>query len=214
MTTPFGSYRKRTMMRSNRLAACLSATTLLAASCVATAALADVKGSYTLSKVTFQGNAQVSTEELEAALPYKAGDSIDQAGLQADAAAVGAVYQKHNVGASISQRFSMLHNKATLAYTLEEKAPVAPTVTHVGITADTVTVTGNARIKTADILAAANIRPGQTVTQDQIQAAQAAISGLYKKANIGSSVGFDFTNAAQAQHINLVFKITEKPDDN
>ncbi len=200
-------------MSKNRFAVCILAGAASVAG-LAAPALAAITGSYTLSRVTFQGNAQVSTEELQAALPYKAGDSIDQAGLQADADAVAGVYRKHNVGASIGQRFSMLHNKATLAYTLDEKAPVAPTVVHVGITADTVTVTGNARVKTADILAAANIRPGQTVTQDQVQAAQAAISALYKKANVGSSVGFDFTKAAQPQHINLVFKIVEKPDDN
>ncbi|MCQ8278341.1 FtsQ-type POTRA domain-containing protein [Acetobacteraceae bacterium KSS8] len=171
-------------------------------------------GSYTLTKITFQGNSQVPTDELMSALPYKVGDKVDHAALQEDANAVGAVYQKHNVGAGITQKMTSLHNKAQLTYVIDEKPPVAPTVVHVGITADTVNVTGNKKISTAQILAASGIKPGDTVTNEKIQAAQTAIQGLYKKANIGASISTDWTNAAQPQHINLVFKITEKDDDN
>ncbi len=200
------------LSRTNALRA--GAAALLAAGLAAPAMAQTAPGSYTLTKITFQGNSQVPTDELMAALPYKAGDKVDHAALQEDANAVGAVYQKHNVGAGITQKMTSLHNKAQLTYIIDEKAPVAPTVVHVGITADTVSVTGNKKIPTAAILAAANIKPGDTVTNEKIQAAQTAIQGLYKKANIGSSISTDWTNAAQAQHINLVFKITEKDDDN
>lgn len=170
-------------------------------------------GSYTLTKVTFKGNVQVPTAELLAALPVQVGQTIDQAGLQQNVTAIGQVYQKHNVGTSITQSMTVIHHtKAIINYTFVEKEPVAPTVTHVGITVDHVTVTGNVRIKTPVILAAANIKPGETVTNETIKAAQDAISALYKKANIGSSVSTDWTNTT-SQHVDMVFKVVEKADE-
>ena len=175
-------------------------------------ARAQSTASYTLRRVTFVGNAQVPSAELQAALPYGVGQTVDHAALQADMDAIAGVYRKHNVGANVSQRMTATGHAATITYTFAEQAPVAPTVTHVGITADTVSVAGNSRIKTADILAASGIRPGGPVTTQSIQAAQASIVALYKKANIGSSINTDWTNASQPQHVNLVFRIVEKPD--
>ncbi len=177
-----------------------------------TPAQAQAGASYTLRRVTFVGNAQVPSAELQAALPYGVGQTVDHAALQANMDAITGVYRKHNVGANVSQRMTATGHAATITYTFAEQAPVAPTVTHVGITADTVTVTGNSRIKTADILAASGIRPGGPVTTQSIQAAQASIVALYKKANIGSTINTDWTQASQPQHVNLVFRIVEKPD--
>ncbi len=172
----------------------------------------EMTGSYTLTKVTFQGNSQVSTADLQAALPIRPGQKIDHAGLQQDADAVQAVYQKHNVGTSITTRLTVLHKtRAELTYVFAEQAPVAPIVRHVGVTADTVSVTGNSKVSTADILAAANIKPGQVVTNPEISAAQAAIVALYKKANVGVVVDANWTNLSP-QHIAMVFKITEKDE--
>ena len=176
------------------------------------AALAQSTASYTLRRLTFVGNSQVPTAELQAALPYGVGQTVDHAALQANMDAITGVYRRHNVGANVSQRVTATGHGATLTYTFAEQAPVAPTVTHVGITADTVTVFGNSRIKTADILAASGIRPGGPVTTQSIEAAQTAIVALYKKANIGSTINTDWTKAAQPQHVNLVFRIVEKPD--
>lgn len=202
-------------LRAGLASVTLAAAPLLGATVLVAPAMAQTAtGSFTLTKITFQGNDHVSTDELETALPHKVGDTVDHAALQEDANAVSAVYQKHNIGAGITQRMTSLHNKAQITYIIAEKAPVAPTVTHVGITADTVSVSGNSRITTANILAAASIKPGDTITNAKIQAAQTAIQGLYKKANIGSTITTDWTNGAQAQHINLVFKIVEKPDEN
>ncbi len=207
-------------MMSNRLASALLGV-LLAGTAIpaalttlplATPARAQSGASYTLRRVTFVGNAQVPSAELQAALPYQAGQTIDHDALQANMDAISGVYRRHNVGANISQRMTATGHAATITYTFAEQAPVAPTVTHVGITADTVTASGNSRIKTADILAASGIRPGGPVTTQSIQAAQTAIVALYKKANIGSTVSSDWTNAAQPQHVNLVFRIVEKPD--
>ena len=204
-------------MTTTRRSAALLACTLLGAASAAmlpvTQAQAQATGSYTVSRITFQGNVLVPTSELEAALPVQVGQTVDQDGLQANVAAIGQVYRKHNVGTDITQRLSTLHKKAMITYIMAEKAPVAPTVTHVGITADHVTVTGNARIKTPAILAVANVRPGDALTNDKIKAAQDAISALYKKANIGSTVSTDWTNTATPQHVDLVFKIVEKADD-
>lgn len=170
-------------------------------------------GSYTLTKLTFKGNVQVPTAELLAALPVQVGQMIDQAGQQQNMAAIGQVYRTHNVGANITQSMTVIHNtKAIIAYGFVEQAPLAPTVVHVGITVDHVSVTGNSRIKTPAILAAANIKPGQTVTNEAIKAAQDAISALYKKSNIGSMVSTDWTNTTP-QHVDMVFKVTEKADD-
>lgn len=176
------------------------------------AAQAQSGASYTLRRVTFVGNSQVPSAELQAALPYGVGQTINHDALQANMDAIGGVYRRHNVGANISQRMTATGHAATITYTLAEQAPVAPTVVHVGITADTVTATGNSRIRTADIVAASGIRPGGPVTTQSIQAAQAAILGLYKKANIGCTVSSDWTNASQPQHVNLVFRVVEKPD--
>ena len=181
------------------LAGLLATTTSLAA-----------PSSWTLTKVDFHGNSQVPTSELEAALPFKPGDKIDRAGLQSETDAVGSVYQKHNVGVNIGQRLSALGPKATLTFTLAEQTSV-PVVTHVGITADSVSVTGNKRVSTAAILAAANIAPGSQVDNVKIQAAQNAVTALYKKKNIGASVATDWTNLAP-QHVAMVFKITEVAD--
>ena len=202
-------------MMSTRLPALLAALLAGAATSLATLptpARAQSSASYTLRRVTFVGNNQVPSAELQAALPYGVGQKVDHDGLQANMDAISGVYRKHNVGANISQRMTATGHVATITYTFAEQAPVVPTVTHVGITADTVTVAGNSRIKTADILTASGIRPGGAVTTQSIQAAQTAIVALYKKANIGSTVSSDWTNAAQPQHVNLVFKIVEKPD--
>ena len=164
--------------------------------------------SWTLQKVTFQGNRQVPTDELQAALPIQPGDKLDQSGVQSELDAISAVYSKHNVGVGISQRLSALGKKASITYTLTEQAPTAPTVVHVGVTADSVSVTGNKQVTTASILAAANIAPGSQVTNEKIQAAQAAITALYKKKNVGASIGTNWTNTAP-QHVAMVFKITE-----
>jgi outer membrane protein assembly factor BamA len=204
-----------TNARSGAFLACaLLGTTASAFVALPVAAQAQSTASYTLNKVTFEGTAQVPTAELQAALPFQVGQKIDHAALQANMNAVQAVYQKHNVGAGITQRMTVFHKtRADIAYVFEEKAPVAPTVTHVGITADSVAVSGNIKVKTADILAAAGIKPGDSLTNEKIQAAQTAIVALYKKANIGSSISTDWTNAAQAQHVNLVFKVVEKSSD-
>ena len=201
-------------MMSTRLPALLAVLLAGTATSAAlpTPARAQSGASYTLRRITFVGNNQVPSAELQAALPYGVGQKVDHDALQADMDAISGVYRKHNVGTSISQRMTATGHVATITYTFAEKAPVAPTVTHVGVTADTVTASGNSRIKTADILAASGIRPGSPVTTQSIQAAQAAILALYKKANIGCTVNSDWTNAAQPQHVNLVFKIVEKPD--
>ena len=162
---------------------------------------------WTLTRVNFVGNSQVPTSELEAALPIRPGDPIDRAGLESETDAVGGVYRKHNVGVNISQRLSALGSKATLTYTLAEQT-TPPPVTHVGITADSVSVTGNKRVSTAAILAAANIAPGSLVDNARIQAAQNAITALYKKQNVGASIATDWTTPAP-QHVAMVFKITE-----
>ncbi len=177
-----------------------------------TPARAQSSASYTLRRVTFVGNSQVPTAELQAALPYGAGQTIDHAALQANMDAIARVYRKHNVGANLSQRMTATGHSAMITYTFAEQAPVAPTVVHVGVTADTVTAAGNSRIKTADIVAASGIRPGGPVTTQSIQAAQVAIVALYKKANIGCTINTDWTNTSQPQHVNLVFRIVEKPD--
>ena len=204
-------------MKTTSFPAALLACTLLGAMPVAMLPIrqahAQATGSYTVTRITFQGNVQVPTDELTAALPIQVGQTIDQDGLQANVAAIGQVYRKHNVGTDITQRLSTLHKKAMITYIMAEKAPVAPTVTHVGITADRVSVTGNDRIKTPAILAAANVKPGDALTNDKIKAAQDAISALYKKANIGSTVSTDWTNTAIPQHVDLVFKIVEKADE-
>ena len=175
-------------------------------------ALAQATGSYTLRRVTFSGNDQVPSSELQAALPYGVGQTVDHDAFQANMNAIGAVYRRHNVGANISQRVTATGHNATIGYSFVEQAPVAPTVTHVGITADTVTASGNSRIKTADILAASGIRPGDGLTTQKIQSAQTAIIGLYKKANVSATVNADWSQASQPQHVNLVFKIVEKSD--
>ncbi len=173
---------------------------------------ADPAGTYTLSKVTFQGNAQVPTAELQAALPIQPGETIDHAGLQQDADAVAAVYQKHNVGAHMTTRLTVRgKTRAEVTYSFAEQAAVAPIVQHIGVTADSVSVTGNSKVSTADILAAANIKPGQEVTNPEISAAQAAIVALYKKANVGVSVSTDWTNVSP-QHVAMTFKVGEKTD--
>ncbi len=190
-------------MPTRHTAAAFGVTALLA-----TAPAIAAPSSWTLSKVTFLGNRQVPTDELQAALPIQPGDKLDQSGVQSEFDAVQQVYRKHNVGASIGQRLSTLGRKATITYTMTEQAPTAPTVVHVGVTADSVSVTGNTKVSTADILAAANIPPGSQVTNEKIQAAQAAIVALYKKKNVGASIGTDWTNNAP-QHVAMVFKITE-----
>ena len=193
---------------SAALAACCALGALSAS--LPPAYAAGLTGSYTLGKVTFVGNAQVPTSELQAALPIQPGEKIDQAGMQQESDAVGQVYRKHNVGASMSARLTVTpHKEAMLTYTFTEQAPVAPTVNHVGITADHVTVTGNSKIATANILAAANIKPGDTLTSEKIAAAQVAIVALYKKANIGSTINSDWTTTTP-QHVDLVFKVVEK----
>ncbi len=201
-------------MMLNRLPALLAVFLAGAATSTVlpTPALAQSSASYTLRRVTFVGNNQVPSAELQAALPYGVGQKVDHDALQANMDAITGVYRKHNVGASVSQRMTATGHVATVTYTFAEQAPVAPTVVHVGITADNVTAAGNSRIKTADIVAASGIRPGGPVTTQSIQAAQAAIIALYKKANIGCTVNSDWTNAAQPQHVNLVFRIVEKPD--
>jgi outer membrane protein assembly factor BamA len=205
-------------MKTAPLFRILPVAAALAGGVPALAALAPVPamaqtGSYTLNKVTFEGNSAVSADELRAALPIQVGDKIDQAGLQQNINAVAQTYQKHNVGVKITQRMTVFHKtKADIAYVLQEQAPVAPTVQHVGITVDHVTVTGNKKIPTATILAAANIKPGDQVNNEKIQAAQNAISGLYKKANIGSNVSTDWTNTSP-QHVDMVFKVEEKSDE-
>lgn len=190
-------------MKTSTLASLLLGLTAFGAS-------AHAAGTYTLTKVTFSGNAQVPTTELQAALPIQPGQSIDSDGVQQETDAVGEIYKKHNVGASLSARFTVTKNKyATIAYTLAEQAPVAPTVTHVGITVDHVTATGNKQVATADIIAASAIKPGDTVTNEKIAAAQAAIVALYKKKNVGFTISTDWTNT-QPQHVDMVFKIVEK----
>lgn len=176
---------------------------LLAGAAPATAA----PSTWTLTKVEFVGNARVPTSELQGALPLKPGDKIDRAGVESETDAVGQVYRTHNVGVNISQRLSALGSRATLVYTLTEQAP-APAASPTGITADSVSVTGNTHVTTAAILAAAQITPGSVVDNGKIQAAQNAITALYKKKNIGASVATDWTIPAP-QHVAMVFKITE-----
>ena len=133
-------------MMSNRLAPALlgvllagTAIPVLTTLPLMTPARAQSGASYTLRRVTFVGNAQVPSAELQAALPYQAGQTIDHDALQANMDAISGVYRRHNVGANISQRMTATGHAATITYTFAEQAPVAPTVTHVGITADTVT---------------------------------------------------------------------------
>ena len=172
-----------------------------AAPCVA------APSAWTLTRVNFVGNSQVPTAELEAALPIKPGETIDRAGLESDTDAVGSVYQKHNVGVNISQRLIFIVSWSTVIYTLAEQTSAAP-VTHAGIIADSVAVTGNKHVSTAAILAAAGISPGSPVDNAKIQAAQNAITALYKKRNVGATVATDWTTPAP-QHVAMVFKITE-----
>lgn len=197
-----------TSTRPISLAAC--AALALAGSGRIGTAHAQATATYTLSKVAFVGNAQVPSSELQAALPIQPGQTVDRDGLQQDTDAIAAVYRKHNVGANMTARMVVAKGKyATVTYTFVEQAPVAPTIVHVGITVDQVTASGNKKIKTADIVAASGIKPGETVTNSTIAAAQAAVLALYKKNNVGATINTDWTTP-QPQHIDLVFTVVEK----
>lgn len=167
---------------------------------------------YTLRQVVFKGNERVPTSELMAALPIQPGQTFRRDDLQAETDAVANVYRSHNVGANLASSLLLTGGgAATLTYTLTEQAPPPPPQ-HVAMVADSVSVTGNKRIPTDRILAAAAIRPGDALSNEKIAAAQAAVSALYKKANIGSSVGIDWTNTAPS-HLAIVIKVVEKPDE-
>jgi len=167
-----------------------------------------------LLKVTFSGNQQVATSDLKAALPIQPGQPIDQAGAQSEMSAVESVYKAKNVGANISARTRVYPgNKGMeIAFSIQEQAPQAPVVNHVAPVADQVSVTGNSKITSDKIVAASGIKPGDALTNDKIKAAQAAISALYKKANVGASVATDWT-IPQPGHYDVIFKITEKASD-
>lgn len=167
---------------------------------------------YTLRHVIFKGNERVPTSELMAALPIQPGQTFHREDLQAETDAVTNVYRSHNVGANLAASLSLTGGgSATLTYTLTEQAPPPPPQ-HVSIVADSVTVTGNKRIPSDRILAAAAIRPGDPLSNEKLTAAQAAVSALYKKANIGSTVSMDWTNTAP-NRVALVIKIVEKSDE-
>ena len=193
-------------------AAVAGAALLLSLQAPLAARAAGSDGTHTRTKGPVQGNTQGSPADLQAALPVQPGQTIDQAGMQRDVDAVQALYGARNVGVTINARLPVMHKtQAVLVFELAEQAPQAPIVRHVGVTADTVSVTGNSKVSTADILAAANIKPGQVVTNPEITAAQAAIVALYKKNNVGVVVNTDWTDVSP-QHVAMVFKITEKDD--
>jgi outer membrane protein assembly factor BamA len=137
---------------------------------------------YSLDKVTIQGNVKVPSDTLNAVVQEKAGTNVTKEQIIADQDAILATYKKANVGMAIKVLLKTVGTKhAEVTFLIDEKSAPPPTVVVTANKLAHVIFVGNKAETTADLLAASGMHPGDVVTNDTLKKAQADILAVYQK---------------------------------
>ncbi len=158
-----------------------SAALLCASLLSAGAAFADT--TYTVDKVTITGSKTVPTQTLLDAIQTHKGSRATQADIVADQDTITKVLGKANVVGGIKTSIKSYPNKhIEVIFALDDQGAQAPVVNHVAPKLHSEKFVGNVVLSSADLEAAAGLKPGQDLTNAEMVAAQKAIAAAYKTA--------------------------------
>lgn len=179
----------------------------------APAALADsLDTPHVVDKVTITGSRSVPTEKLTAVLQEHAGSSVTQSDIAADRDAIMKVLGQANVGGRVAARITEepKHKHLTVEFIVVDEGIQKPAVTHVAAKLHTELFSGNAAISSEKLTAAAGLQPGQTLSNEAVQAAQKAIVAAYAAAKLPLNVNVsgDIQQTPDGK-VDLTWKIVE-----
>ncbi len=161
--------------------------------CCAGAARADT--TYVVDKVSITGSKTVPTEKLYSAIQTHKGASVTQADIVADQDAISKMLSAANVVGGIKTSMATKSNKhIDVMFVVDDQGAQAPVVTHVAPKLHAETFTGNTSISSDKLMAASGLKPGESLSNEKIAAAQQAIAGAYKAAKLPISLSLTGSN--------------------
>jgi len=187
---------------------------LLAAACFATAAHAaeDYTKPHTLDGVSITGSRTVATSKLTAVLHEHPGDKVTQTDMLADRDAIMKVLEQANVGGAVGVKIApKVNHHVNVEFTVQDQGAQAPTVTTIANHLHTQTFTGNTSIPTAKLEAATALHAGDVITNEKINAAEAAVLEVYKAAKlpVTTKIGADIQQDKTTGKVDITWQIVE-----
>jgi outer membrane protein assembly factor BamA len=153
----------------------------------APAALAQTK-TYTLIKVTIEGNKTVPTDQIMSVVKEHPGEHITVDDIIADRDAITKLLEGNHVGGSVNPTLRSQGDKAEVVFNIVDNGVQTPQVTQVAPKLDQEIFVGNKSIPTATLQAASGLTPGEDLSDAKITAAQKAIVKAYKDAKLPIAV--------------------------
>ncbi len=181
--------------------------TLLAASFLAP--VAANAATYTINKVVITGNKLISLDKLTAAIKVHHGAKVSPDDLKADDAAIAALYDAANIG--LRRKVTLLpstEGRYNAVFALEEVPPPPPTVTMVHPKLHEMQFVGNKAVPTAALMQAANMKPGDELTNEKIAEVQKAIKSVYDTKKVNGAIAGENRKNADGTY-DVIWTITE-----
>jgi outer membrane protein assembly factor BamA len=187
-----------------------STTALLLGAALLAAPAAWADTTWTLNKVIITGNTSVPTDKLMAVVQEHPGAKITVSDIQADRDAISKVLEDAHVLGAVQPTMKAVGQKVNIIFAIDDQGVHAPTVTHVSPKLDAEIFEGNAAIPTDKLTAASGLKVGDDMTNEKIQAAQAAILAYYKAAKLPLGVNIaGETKVVGDAKVDVIWHITE-----
>ncbi len=181
---------------------------LMAAAGLAALPSARAATTYKLDHIIINGVKSVPTPPLVAGLKDHPGDTVATSDLMADQDALTKELEAAHITGGVKTSLRNYNNgHIDLIFDVDDQGVQAPTVVHVAPKLGNQIFVGNKKMTTDVLVAATGLKPGDELSDAKIQAAQAAIGDIYKKANIG--VQLSGSVAQNGTSADITWTITE-----
>ena len=156
---------------------------LATAALLSAAALPACAQTFVINKIEINGVTSVPVQPLRDALKDKAGDRVTTDDVLADQDQLTKSLEAAHVTGGVKTSLRNYPNgKKDIIFDVADNGVQKPVVTTVALHIAHVTFSGNKYLSSDDLAAAAQMKPGDVVTDKTIQDAEARIGAAYKKA--------------------------------
>jgi outer membrane protein assembly factor BamA len=171
--------------------------------------------SFTIGKIIINGVTSVPTQPLYDALKEHPGDVVTTADVVADRDNLEKALESAHITGSIRPSLRGTATKKDVIFDVTDTGVAKPVVTTTALHLAHITFSGNKNEKSDDLLAAAQMKPGDVVTDQSIADALARIGASYKKASVNAQDEATTNIAPQITYpvpgqVDVVWVFTEK----
>jgi len=184
-------------------------TAALTATCLLAATAARAETTYVIDHVNITGSKTVPEATLLAAIQAHPGARMTKEDIVADQGTILKMLGDAHVGGGIKTSMVGRGSHVDVTFAVNDEGVQASQVNKVAPKLSTQMFVGNKKIAAADLEAATGLKPGDSLTDARVQAAQAAMAELYKKKKtVSVSIQADIKQDG-AGHVEIDWQITE-----